>query len=101
MLWCRVVNMLAVCGAKVKSENEPLGQCTKCQLKMKISKRKTARVIITSKDNKPSTLTMFNDIIDTIIDGADGENLTMKLLAASSMLTLFFLLQNCKHHYNY
>ena len=45
----------------------------------KCRKFKTARIIISGKDAKSHTLTIFNDLIDTIVDGVEGP---MTLLTA-------------------
>ena len=73
------------CSAKIRSEDEIVAECMKCGMVMKVSKRNkfvTARVSVGGRDRKVRTLTMFNSVISSIIEGVNGADLKRKLLAA-------------------
>ena len=73
------------CSAKIRSEDEIVAECMKCGMVMKVSKCKkfvTARVSVGGWDGKVHTLTMFNSVISSIVEGVNRANLKRKLLAA-------------------
>ena len=75
-----------ICKAKVNSDDNITGQCSKCGALMKLSKCSkyaTAQVKIDAKD-KVHTLTLFHGAIMSIIqlDGVYGDNIARKLLSA-------------------
>lgn len=59
---------------KVKSEYNLLEEYTKCGMLMKLSKCSkfvTARGAVTGRDGKMHTLTMFHNVISSIVDCID------------------------------
>ena len=73
------------CNAKVKSDNDVLGECTKCGMLMKLKKCKTletARVVVSDQGGREYTLTMFDSVIANIIEGVNGADIKRKLLRA-------------------
>ena len=78
------------CNAKVKTESNVLGECTKCGLLVKMEKSKrlmTAQVTVSGNDGKVYSLTMFNNVISSIIDGIDGGSIERKLFAPTLRLS--------------
>ena len=70
--------------AKVKGDDNVLAECGKCGMSMKRSKCKnlvTARVSVTGSDGKLHTVTMFDDVIKSII-GNSGQDVKRALLGA-------------------
>ncbi len=75
------------CNAKVVEVSKVVGECSKCGMKMKISrcgKSVAARLVIEDDEGKEHKATAFNDVVDDIIRGVDGENLE-KMLSAPVM----------------
>ena len=77
------------CNAKVKTDDDNvLGECTKCGMLVKVSKCKrlmVARVTVSGKDGKMHALTMFNDVIGSIVAGIEGGSIERKLLLAPTL----------------
>lgn len=72
------------CTAKVKSDDEILGECMKFGMLMKMSKCSkflTPRVKVSGRDGKLYTLTTFH-VISKIVDGIDRVAVRRKLLHA-------------------
>lgn len=59
VLYCDEYSGYIGCSAKVNSDNNFLGECSKCGMLMKLSKCMTARVTVTEQDGKVHTFTMF------------------------------------------
>ena len=73
------------CNGKMKNVNEVVGECPKCGSlvkTMKCMKKMMAKVVISGDDGEEHTVTMFNEIIVTLIDGVAGDGPVMKLLMA-------------------
>ena len=76
------------CKAKTRSINDVVSECSNCGLLMKsakCTKSVMAKVVVSGKDGKEHTLTMFDEVVRKVIDGASGEGLAMKLLEARPM----------------
>ncbi len=78
---CDSYNSCRSCKSKVTSDNGMIGECTKCGLKLKMSKcakSVAARLLIEdTTTGKEQTLTAFN-VIDTIIHDQEGADVAEK-----------------------
>ena len=75
------------CKCKVTSTDGVVAECTKCGTVMKNSKCKmcrTAKVSVTATSGQTHSSTLFNDVIEKIID-EDSEQPDRDLLLALSM----------------
>lgn len=71
------------CKSKVKELNELLGECSKCKMIMKKgNKCNSSSMVKVLIGNKKEPVTLFENVISKIINGVDGENLSIKLLCA-------------------
>lgn len=62
-----------------------VGTCTKCSLKVKMASCKkgmVARLMIEDDEGKTYTVTAFQNVIEDVIQGQEGEDVTEKLISA-------------------
>ena len=84
VLSCEGYESCMGCKSKVIIRDGVIGECSKCGMMQKIKKcRKlmTAKVIVSTVDGKSHVLTMFDEVVTSLIDGVSGESLDLKLLA--------------------
>ena len=78
-----------VCRAKVLHLSGTVGECTKCEAKVKLSKTVSnvkVSMILEDEDKKEHRVTAFSDIIEEITKEIDGDDLAEKLLLAPTMV---------------
>lgn len=76
------------CKAKVHPITDVVGECTKCSMKVKLSRCETtasARVKFEIQGNTKE-ITLFGEAIRTITNGISGEDLDYKLLNTPKLL---------------
>ena len=76
------------CKAKVVEVSKVVGECSKCGVKVKMSKSAKSvavQIIIEDVNGKEHRATAFNEVVNTIIDGVDGADMCEKLLSAPVM----------------
>ena len=77
------------CKAKVIKLSTNIGECTKCNMKIKLSKCTksiAARFIIEDEGGNEYKVTTFSEIVNTIISHvAEGNDIAEKLLCAPTM----------------
>ena len=77
------------CNCKVLSEDEIVGQCSKCNAVFKMSKCSvtiTAKVIITDEKGKDHPVTIFEPILSKVVEGVNGDSLATKLVLAPAFV---------------
>lgn len=77
------------CNCKVLSEDEIVGQCSKCNAVFKMSKCAvtiTAKVIITDEKGKDHPVTIFEPILSKVVEGVNGDSLATKLVLAPAFV---------------
>ena len=73
------------CMGKVKELNQMVGECTKCTMKVKLSrceKSVAVKMTIESIDGCRRNVTAFSREINSIVTGVDGDDLAMRLQCA-------------------
>ena len=81
-----MISTAVACLARSRRE-DVVSECSKCGLLMKsakCTKSVMAKVVVSGEDAKEHTLTMFDEVVRKVIDGASG-GLAMKLLEAHPM----------------
>ena len=76
------------CNGKVVQISQIISQCIKCGLKVKSSRCvecTVARLMIQDKEGNEYRVTAYNDVIEAIINNADGTDMVEKLLTAPMM----------------
>ena len=76
------------CKAKVNNISEVIGQCSKCDAIVKMSKCENStsvRFVVEDSDHDTTTLTAFTDMIDSIVSGETGCSIAEKMLSAQPM----------------
>ena len=72
------------CKAKVTNVTDHVGECSKCEMKMKLSMcpvKKTAKVVIRPDTGKDHTIMLFTEQLESLIKNTDGATVSDKLLA--------------------
>lgn len=74
------------CKAKVRSSDDFVGECSKCGMVMKLRrgvKKMAARVIVCCEESGDvSSVSLFDDVIQKIIEGVEGSDVKRRLVAA-------------------
>ena len=76
------------CKVKVVEVSEVVGECSKCGIKVKMSrctKSVAARLVVEDEAGKEHRVTAFNEVVDNIIRGVDGSDVSEKLLSVPMM----------------
>ena len=76
------------CNSKVHIQDDLLAECTKCGTLMKRSRcasSATAKISVTTTDNKRHTLTVFTDIINQIIGNNPVTDIKRALLSTPAL----------------
>ena len=76
------------CKAKVVEVSEVVGECSKCGIKVEMSKctkSVAARLVVEDEAGKEHRVTAFNEMVDDIIRGVDGSDVSEKLLSVPMM----------------
>ena len=76
------------CKAKVVEVSEVVGECSKCGMKVKMSrctKSVAARLVVGGEAGKGHRVTAFNEVVDDIIRGVDGSDVSEELLSVPMM----------------
>ena len=85
---CDTYDSCRTCRAKVIAINETIGKCSKCEAKVKMSKSyrsRTARFVVKDCNGHEYKVTAFDEVVEKIVDGLDGEEIEDKLLCAPEM----------------
>ncbi len=76
------------CKAKVVEVTKVMGACTKCGMKVKMgscARSVAARLVIEDQEGKEYKTTAFNEVVDDIVRGVEGDDVEEKLLCALVM----------------
>ena len=85
---CDMYDSCRTCRAKVIALSESIGKCSKCEAKAKMSKSnrsRTARFVIKDGNGHEYKVTSFDEVVEKIADGLNGEEIEDKLLCAPEM----------------
>lgn len=80
------------CKGKVKSVTDVIGECMRCNAKVKISRcnhSNSVKFVVESSEGKIWRLTAFNEQMQAIIDGEYGGSIEEKMLSADKMKFFF------------
>lgn len=86
---CESYMTCKVCKAKVLELSRTIGECTKCEAKVKLSKTTSnvkVSMILEDEDKKEYRVTAFSDVVEEITKDIDGEDLAETLLFAPTMV---------------
>ena len=88
MVGCDSYSSCKSCKVKVVEVSEVVGECSKSGMKVKMSrctKSVAACLVVEDEAGKEHRVTAFNEVVDDIIRGVDGSDVTEKLLSLPMM----------------
>lgn len=80
------------CTGTVRSINDVLGKCVKCDATIKLSKcndSKSARIVVSGNDKK-WYLTAYNEHLEALVEGEQGSSLEEKLLNTNNITLHYY-----------